>query len=81
MPPVGTNDMRVLPNPSNGYFAIQMPEAHAQAYEILDATGKVVRTGRLTGLRTTMDMSSAQQGMYFLRVLENGSVVRFTITR
>lgn len=76
-------NMQVVPNPSNGAFAIQLPGAHGQPYEILDATGKRVRTGSLTSVRTAIDMNTAEQGMYFLRLLQNGSapVLRIMITR
>jgi len=78
-----TTNMQVVPNPSNGSFAIQLPGAHGQAYEILDATGKRVRSGSLTSTRTAIDMNNAEQGMYFLRLVQNGStpVLRIMIAR
>ncbi|MEO8591560.1 MAG: T9SS type A sorting domain-containing protein [Flavobacteriales bacterium] len=79
---LSTANMLVVPNPSTGSFAIQLSGANGRAYEILDPTGKRVRTGTLAGLRTTVDMSGAEQGMYFLRLVEIGSTpVRIMITR
>jgi len=74
--------VQVVPNPSNGSFAIQLSGAQGRTYEILDATGKRFRTGRLNELRTNMDMSSAEQGMYFLHVFQSTApVLRIVITR
>ncbi|MBK8498937.1 MAG: T9SS type A sorting domain-containing protein [Flavobacteriales bacterium] len=76
-------NLLVLPNPSNGIFSIQLRGGHGQAYEVLDATGQLVRSGRLAGARTSVDMGQAEQGMYFLRIRDNDSapVLRILITR
>ena len=57
--------------------------AVAVANAVYHATGKRVRTGSLTQLRTTVDLRTAEPGMYFLRLLQNGSepVLRIMITR
>lgn len=76
-------NVQVRPNPSNGVFAIHCPGAAGQDYEILDATGKRVRNGRLGSDRTAIDMGQAEQGIYFLRILDGRSipVLRIAITR
>ncbi|MBL0044028.1 MAG: T9SS type A sorting domain-containing protein [Flavobacteriales bacterium] len=80
---LASENVQVLPNPSSGTFAIQWPVASGQPFEIVDATGKQVLTSKLVGTRTTVDMSGAEQGMYFLRLLQNGTtpVLRIVITR
>ncbi len=76
-------EVRVLPNPSNGAFTIQLSGADGQPYEIRDALGKLVRMGRVSGVRTAVDLRTAEEGMYFLRLPWNGTttVVRILIAR
>lgn len=79
--PLSTSSLQVMPNPSNGSFTIQMPDARGRTFEILDATGKRVLTGKLTDTRTAVDLGQAQSGVYFLRVLQSGNtpVMRIVI--
>jgi len=76
-------ELLVMPNPSDGTFVIQQPASQGRQFEILDATGKRLLTDRFDGLRTTVNMRNAEQGIYFLRVLDdrNTPVLRIAITR
>lgn len=79
----GPSTLRIMPNPSQGSFMIELAGAEGQAYEIMDATGKQVHTGGLIGSRTAIDMHDMPVGVYFLRVLDgiNRPVLRIAITR
>lgn len=75
--------LRVLPSPSSGMFTLEVPNAHGQSFEVLDATGKRVRSGMVTALRTQVDLSTAEEGLYFIRVTHGDSVhvLRMIIAR
>lgn len=72
---------RVSPNPCTGAFMIDLPQARGQAFEILDATGKRVHAGRITGMRTQVDLGHVEDGMYFLRMTDTRiiPVVRISV--
>jgi hypothetical protein len=76
-------ELLVVPNPSNGSFVIEQSTGQGGRFEILDATGKRVLTGRFDGQRTAVDMLDAEQGIYFLRMLDRSAmpVLRIAITR
>ena len=82
IPALRTPTLQVMPNPSNGSFTIQVPNAGGRAFEIMDATGKCVLTGSLTDTRTVVDLGHAQSGVYFLRMLQSGNtpVIRIVIS-
>lgn len=77
------SNLLVMPNPSDGNFTIQLAGASGHSFEIIDATGKLVRSGRLLGVRAPVDMGEAEQGMYFLRIRDNdmAPVLRIMIAR
>lgn len=58
----------VYPNPSNGVFTIQqtfLPEN--RLYQITDVIGKIIASGELNENDSTIDLSSVQSGIYFLK--------------
>lgn len=61
--------LRVFPNPSNGKFTVQMPDPPGVArLELIDLTGKVVRTWKWHGSSTdtSFDTEGAANGNYVL---------------
>ena len=79
----GVDQMSLQPNPNTGVFTIELPGAQSDLFEVFDATGQCVRKGRLGAVRTSIDMSSAEQGLYFVRVAHQGTtnVLRMVIAR
>ncbi len=75
--------MQLQPNPNTGAFTIELSTAQGDLYEVFDATGHCVGKGRLNGVRTSIDMSSAEQGLYFVRATHQGTttVLRMVISR
>ncbi|PHR13844.1 MAG: hypothetical protein COA40_04850 [Aequorivita sp.] len=58
----------IYPNPSNGIFTLNYELFSEKIpYQISDITGKVIATGELTEKQSQLDLSSAQNGVYFLK--------------
>lgn len=74
--------LRALPNPTTGALIVEAP-AYAQRFEVLDITGQRVLSGRLASPRQAIDLSSAAEGAYFLRVEGAGKqhVLRVVVAR
>ncbi len=56
------------PNPANSIFTIQqafLPEN--RMYQITDVLGKIITSGELSENDSTIDLSTAQSGIYFLK--------------
>lgn len=63
-----TQVMTVYPNPSNGVFTIRYNFlAEDRMYQITDVMGKIILSGRLLEINSTIDLSAAQSGIYFLK--------------
>ena len=63
--------IKVYPNPSNGQMTILLEKSADNAsYSIFDLEGKIVKTGTLSGKKTTIN-TDFNSGMYFLMIGEN----------
>ena len=70
----------VYPNPTNGPLNI-VTDADNFEYQVVNAIGQVVLSGNANG-RTTISVSGLNSGVYFLKVVANGSAsVRKVIVR
>ncbi len=59
----------VSPNPTTGAFTLTMPGAQAgEHFSIFDVTGKLVQTGSLNGIRTSVELTDRTPGLYLLRM-------------
>ncbi len=67
--------IKIFPNPSTGIFTLESNSISENTnYQITDASGKIVQIGNLETQQNQIDLSSAQSGVYFLRV--GNSVMR-----
>lgn len=68
------NSITVAPNPNDGFFTIESRLTARANYELRDALGLVFRSGYLKPGSTSIDISGAPSGTYFLTV--NGHTLR-----
>ncbi|HQW05446.1 MAG TPA: PDZ domain-containing protein [Flavobacteriales bacterium] len=74
-------DMRVFPNPSNGFFRIQfdVPESGDLFVNVHDNTGNKVYEERITGFKgryeRTLDLTDKATGTYFLVIDQNAKSI------
>ncbi len=67
--------LNVFPNPANGYFAISSKTPMEQI-RFLDISGNVLVEEQISCLYHTLNASEFKNGIYFLEVYTNNSVVR-----
>ena len=60
-------NFKIFPNPSNGIFNIQREFSETSTYQINDITGKNIAKGELADKQSQIDLTSAQNGVYFLK--------------
>jgi len=59
--------LEIYPNPSQGQFTVKkMNDAQLTPFVIRDAQGRLIKTGELVKQTSTIDVSSAKPGIYFL---------------
>ena len=73
--------LRAYPNPITGdYLTIEVPKSFADAaFTILDASGRVVKKGLLSGLKADVRVHGLAPGMYLLRIA--GTDVKIPLVR
>ncbi|MBI1305314.1 MAG: T9SS type A sorting domain-containing protein, partial [Bacteroidetes bacterium] len=86
---VGIQDVQkgnfsVYPNPNKGLFTVKVENPqNGMIINIMDATGKIIRTLEAEGASTSIDLSDAAAGVYFVQMTNGNqaSVQRVTISR
>jgi hypothetical protein len=74
--------LEVTPNPGTGLLRLSLNGASATAVEVFDATGKLVGTVTLDNGTGSLDTRGLAGGIYFARVVNNGSsVAKVVISR
>jgi hypothetical protein len=70
------NDVSLYPNPTSESFTIKTSVALYGNYSVVDAQGKLVYTGEMTGTETNVNISSVARGIYYLRIPELSEPLR-----
>ena len=68
------NSISIYPNPSNGIFTISLGVVNPTLIEVYDVTGKIILSKKdvvSSNLETVIDLSSASQGIYFVKIMED----------
>ncbi|MEN0047292.1 MAG: T9SS type A sorting domain-containing protein [Bacteroidota bacterium] len=74
------NQLKIYPNPTNDWLNIQSEDAQITAIQIYDLTGKEVFS--TYGLNNNaIDISSLEQGIYWLKAVYNGDVLMSKILK
>jgi hypothetical protein len=70
-------NINVYPNPSAGEFNVALATADKVSYIVTDNTGRIILEGTFEKLENVIDLSTEEQGVYFLRV--EGSVIKLVV--
>jgi hypothetical protein len=77
---VAQESLKVYPNPANDYL---MVEGEMTSVEVYNAIGQRLMTKAVDGNSTRISLSNFSNGIYFLRVSNNGEVMtrKFSVNR
>ena len=70
------SDVNLYPNPTSESFTIKTSSPLYGTYSIVDAQGKLVFSGEMTGTDTQVNISSVARGIYYLRIPELSEPLR-----
>lgn len=71
-------NISVYPNPSNGIFNISLGDIEPTSIEVYDLTGKIIVSKKevlISNFETSIDLSKASQGIYFVKINTNNQNV------
>jgi hypothetical protein len=63
--------INVYPNPASGFIKISCPLSKYEI-EISDLNGRVIKQEKVDGKETTLDLTTAAKGIYFLKITGEG---------
>jgi uncharacterized repeat protein (TIGR01451 family) len=66
---------KVYPNPVNGQLTIEAGKINNERYVVFDQMGKKIQSGKLDFPLTNIEVSTLNQGIYFIQIGENQSSV------
>jgi hypothetical protein len=69
-------DVNLYPNPTTESFTIKTSVPLYGNYSVVDAQGKLVFEGEMTGTETNVNISSVARGIYYLRIPELSEPLR-----
>jgi predicted transcriptional regulator len=69
-------DVNLYPNPTSESFTIKTSVVLYGNYSVVDAQGKLVFEGEMTGTETQVNISSVARGIYYLRIPELSEPLR-----
>jgi hypothetical protein len=68
------NNISIYPNPSKGMFTISLGDVQPIGIEVYDLTGKLILSKKdifINNFETFIDLSTASQGVYFIKIVTN----------
>ncbi|HBS85323.1 MAG: hypothetical protein A2W91_16075 [Bacteroidetes bacterium GWF2_38_335] len=79
----GKLEISVYPVPANSFLNIEAPSETSVNYEIVNAAGQIVSTGTISAIKTTLDISGFENGVYVLKIKSEkfNTKERFVISR
>jgi hypothetical protein len=74
----GIDLISAFPNPVTDRLTLRVERESFENlnYELFDVTGKVVKTGLITGYETFIEMAGFTQSTFFLRVLDKNKAIK-----
>lgn len=73
--------MTIAPNPSTGIFNVSFDNMVAGSVTIVDANGRLIQTHDLNSNALTVDLTSAESGLYFMQVATEKGISRERIVK
>lgn len=67
------NSVKVFPNPAKGIVTVTS-DSRVRSIEMYDIQGRLLETGMVNDISTTIDLSARQTGMYFVKVTTDSGV-------
>jgi len=74
---IGTDEgalqnVRLFPNPNDGYFTVEVGEAYVGAsYEVVDGMGRPIERGVITATTQSFDLADKPKGVYRIALTKN----------
>lgn len=68
---ISNNGILLAPNPTTEYVYIYNLNADNVSADIMDSTGRLIRTTKISGSNNRIDISELQPGSYFINLIKD----------
>ncbi|MCE5305802.1 T9SS type A sorting domain-containing protein, partial [bacterium] len=68
-------NVSVFPNPASDYLHIDQSEENISHIEIINLQGQVIKTQRILGNQSTLNLTTVSAGVYILKIYTNSGFV------
>ncbi|MEN6511989.1 MAG: T9SS type A sorting domain-containing protein, partial [Chloroherpetonaceae bacterium] len=77
LPEYPEDNISVFPNPANDYLKIEQGEANISHVEIINLQGQIVKSQRILGNQSTLDLTNLSTGVYILKIYtDSGFIIK-----
>ena len=66
--------LKCYPNPTHGILELEMPESDLYLIQITSLTGKLIHSENMQGSKSSIDLSSVPEGIYFITVRNDQNI-------
>lgn len=74
---VTESSLRIYPNPSNGFFHLEIRDNNRLTnYEIFNTVGRLMQTGYIDGPTTSLDLHDYSKGTYIIKLTTEATVYK-----
>ncbi len=69
----------LYPNPAENILHVNFMSNEGALFEMIDVTGRVVKTKQLENMKNNIDVSDMQKGLYVVKIFQSGKFVQKSI--
>jgi hypothetical protein len=75
----GSKGIELYPNPVNEQIIVNHPFKRVTEYEILNSSGRTIRSKSISNLKKSINVAELDEGVYFLRIKtrQGNHIVKF----
>jgi hypothetical protein len=71
-----THSLTVYPNPVDEKMTVSVDEKFVNSnYSVIETSGKVVQSGVVSSSRQTIELTSLQSGLYYIKIITGNTVL------
>ncbi len=73
---LASNIVSVHPNPTSGLLYIRLNTVDTYKYQLIDLSGRLLKTGEVSELETTISLTGIDTAIYILNIEKNNTTVK-----
>ena len=72
---MSNDNVSIFPNPASDYLHIEQGEENISHVEIINLQGQVIKSQRILGNQSTLNLANLSAGVYIIKIYTNSGFV------